>query len=168
MNRPPVAITGIGAISALGTGTAAQLSGLRAGRSGIGRLTHLQLPFPELWFGEVKATNSDLAALAGVDPDRSRTVLLGLIAAQEALRDAGIGTDEVVDLLSASTVGGMDRSEAFATGWMAGGVDGIDRALGHAVGDHALQLAGHLGLRGLVTTLSTACSSSANALMLGA
>jgi 3-oxoacyl-[acyl-carrier-protein] synthase-1 len=168
VNRPPVAITGIGAISALGTGTAAQLSGLRAGRSGIGRLTHLQLPFPELWFGEVKATNSDLAALAGVDPDRSRTVLLGLIAAQEALRDAGIGTDEVVDLLSASTVGGMDRSEAFATGWMAGGVDGIDRALGHAVGDHALQLAGHLGLRGLVTTLSTACSSSANALMLGA
>lgn len=168
MNRPSVAITGIGAISALGTGTAAQLSALREGRSGIGRLAHLPLPFPELWFGEVKASNADLATLAGVEADRSRTVLLGLIAAREALQDAGFGAGADIDLLSASTVGGMDRSEAFATGWMAGGVDGIDRAVGHAVGDHAHQLARHLGLRGRVTTLSTACSSSANALMLGA
>ncbi len=168
MKRPPVAITGIGAISALGTGTAAQLEALRDGRSGITRLTHLSLPFPEQWFGEVKATNADLAALAGVDADRSRTVLLGLIAAREALRNAGIGPGADIDLLSASTVGGMDRSEVFATRWMAGATDGIDRARGHAVCDHAQQLAQHLGLNGRVATLSTACSSSANALMLGA
>ncbi|MBV6405350.1 MAG: beta-ketoacyl-[acyl-carrier-protein] synthase family protein [Flavobacteriales bacterium] len=167
MKPTPVAITGIGAISALGTGIAAQLEGLREGRSGIGRLAHLPLPFPELWFGEVKASNADLATLAGVEAEHSRTVLLGLIAAREALQDAGLGVGADIDLLSASTVGGMDRSEAFATRWMAGGLDGIDRAMGHAVGHHAHLLARHLGLRGRVTTLSTACSSSANALMLG-
>ncbi len=168
MNNAPVAITGIGAISALGTGTTAQLEALRAGRSGIARLTHVDLPFPELWFGEVKATNAQLAERSGVDTERSRTVLLGLIAAREALADAGVDAAACIDLLSASTVGGMDRSEAFATGWMAHGTEGVMRSLGHPVGDHASQLATLLGLRGMVTTLSTACSSSANALMLGA
>ncbi|MBK8341149.1 MAG: beta-ketoacyl-[acyl-carrier-protein] synthase family protein [Flavobacteriales bacterium] len=62
----------------------------------------------------------------------------------------------------------MDRSETFATGWISGGDQGIDRAVHHPVGDHALLLAKHLGVRGMVSTICTACSSSANALLLGA
>jgi 3-oxoacyl-[acyl-carrier-protein] synthase II len=168
VNRSPVAITGIGAISALGTGVDAQLAALREGRSGIARLQVLDLPFPDLFFGEVKETSAQLAQRAGTTADRSRTLLLAQVAAAEALAHARITDRSALTLLSASTVGGMDRSEAFATEWIAGGDRGLDRAAHHPVGDHALLLAHHLGVRGMVSTICTACSSSANALVLGA
>ncbi|MCB0792694.1 MAG: beta-ketoacyl-[acyl-carrier-protein] synthase family protein [Flavobacteriales bacterium] len=168
MNPSAVAITGIGAISALGAGTDAQLDGLRKGRSGIGHLEVLDLPFPELFFGEVKLSSADLAARIGDRADRSRTALLAILAAQEALEHIPEEERRNMAVISASTVGGMDRSERVAIHWLNGDLAQAGVAFGHPVGDHATLLADRIGANGFITTLSTACSSSANAIMLGA
>ncbi|MCB0793355.1 MAG: beta-ketoacyl-[acyl-carrier-protein] synthase family protein [Flavobacteriales bacterium] len=168
MTLSTVAITGMGAVSALGPGVMAQLEGLRNGRSGITRSTVLGLPFPELHFGEVPLTQEQLARSSGVAADRSRTVLLGLLAAREAMEHVPLDRPERCALLSASTVGGMDRTAQVAAAWSKGHMQEAALAMGHPVGDHALHLARALGIGGHVSTLSTACSSSANAILLGA
>lgn len=166
MSSTPIAITGIGAVSALGIGIEAHAEAMAQGRSGIGSPRHLVPIAPPPQVGEVDMTNTALAALAGVDADRSRTALLALVAAGEALRMAGGPATDRMALISASTVGGMDRSEHHAAAWIGGDMGRSHIATGHQVGDHAMQLAEHVGAGGMVTTLSTACSSSANALMM--
>lgn len=169
MAAPAIAITGMGAISALGAGVAAQLEALKAGRSAIGPLRIHDLPFPELVFGEVPMTDAQLLdQLTGAELPGgvARTVLLALLAAQEAMAGASFSAGDLT-IISASTVGGMDRTErAYASRQQNMGPL-VNAAKGHEVGDHARYLAARFKA-GSATTISTACSSSASAIMLGA
>lgn len=169
MAAPSIAITGMGAISALGAGVAAQLEALKAGRSAIGPLRIHDLPFPELVFGEVPMTDTELEAQLTGQPlpaGVARTVLLALVAAQEAMVGASFSAGDLT-IISASTVGGMDRTErAYASRQQNMGPL-VNAAKGHEVGDHARYLAARFEA-GSATTISTACSSSASAIMLGA
>lgn len=168
-----VFVTGIGIFSAIGHNAAEALDSLRDCRSGIGPITILPTVHREdLPAAEIPHTNRELAVMAGIGNPESltRTSLLGILAASEAYRHAGL--DRQRDLLrtgvvSASTVGGMDRTENFFRTF--------DQAPGnnrfiftHDCGDSTERIADTLGVRDFVGTVSTACSSSANAIMYGA
>lgn len=108
-----IAITGAGIISAIGVGKDETLRSLIARKSGVGRLRHLQTAHSELPCGEVNMSDEELKNALGLPPDRiiPRTTLLGIIAAKEAMEQAGIkGTDRAA-LISGTTVGGMDLTE---------------------------------------------------------
>ncbi len=169
-----VFITGIGMISAIGNNAQEALAAIQAGRSGIGPITHLNtLHQGELPVGEVKCANSGLLAMigsAGHIP-YSRTALLGMIAAKEAWRHAGItDLDEArTGIISATSVGGMDKGELFYAEFTKNrGRGKLRNIVTHDCGDSTEKIADYLGIREYVSTISTACSSSANAIMFGA
>ena len=173
MNNERIAITGMGAICALGNDVDALTRSLIDGTRGIRPLEHLDLGFPELVFGEVGLTNTALAgiverrmAAAGIALPRSRTALLALVAAYSAIGD-GLDENGTV-VISASTVGGMDLTERHFTDWRAGEMAQARDAAEHPVGSHTSFVADAIGSKAMHTTISTACSSSANAMILAA
>jgi 3-oxoacyl-(acyl-carrier-protein) synthase len=170
-----VLITGLGMITAIGDNVADNLRSLRAQQSGLGFTRQLDTIYKEvLPVAEVKHNTSELLAMAGMAGREgfTRTTLLGLIAMQEALKHAGISNvqDEVTGFINASTVGGMcdtenvyfDIADPEKTGDFLNYIDTLDCA------DCTQRIADTIGFDGPVTTISTACSSSANALMYGA
>lgn len=169
MNPPRIAITGMGAVCALGTGIEAISAGLRAGHRGLHPSTNPALPYGPQVFGRVDADNTALGSLLeGIVQTlpRSRTALLALLAAKEAV--AGFTGLQDTAVISASTVGGMDLSETRYAAWAAGEASDLQDVHEHPVGSHTTHVARMLGSRALRTTISTACSSSANALAMGA
>ena len=169
-----VFITGTGIICAIGNTTQVVLESIRQSKHGIGFPTFLntihQFDFP---VGEVKYSNNELYNL--VQPKKktnlSRTALLGMIAAKEALKNAGIKniSEFRTGLISATTVGGMDKTETFFPSFINNPNSGrLRNIITHDCGDSTEQIAEHLGIKDYITTISTACSSSANAIMLGA
>ncbi len=174
-----IAITGLGIVSAIGCGTQATLEALRCKRTGIGPMRHLQSVHRELPVGEVPMSNGQLKAMLGIAPDRevSRTALLGMEAIGQALAHAGVAVPEGksapgadcgrVVLVSGTTVGGMDITERHFDG-TAAPADAHFVAT-HDCGSSTRLMASHFGtLFADVATVSTACSSAANAIMLGA
>jgi 3-oxoacyl-[acyl-carrier-protein] synthase-1 len=110
--------------------------------------------------------------LIGLPDDQilSRTSLLGMKAVGEALADAGITEDEkkTTALISSTSTGGMDLSEGFYRRMKAGRKARLRYIVSHDCGDSTEQIVSHYGLSHLCTTVSTACSSAANAIMFGA
>ena len=168
-----VFVTGIGIICAIGKNTGETLSSLRATRHGISKLSILDsIHRDELPTGEIKLTNEELAMMAGVtDIDMNpRTALLGMIAAEEALHSAGIDpTDKQyrTGVISASTVGGMDKTEINYRNYHLGKPYN-NFVLTHDCSYNTEQIATRFGFHDMVSTISTACSSSANSIMFGA
>jgi 3-oxoacyl-(acyl-carrier-protein) synthase len=171
---PPVHITGIGIISALGDDVPSNLDALLNERTGIGPITRLSTRHSvSLPAAEVKHDTSRLAALSGIDNPYgwTRTALLGMKAVREALKDSGlVPTGPRIGFISASTAGGMDSSEGMYGQFFTDppGPDAKQWVATHDPGEHTERIAAELGITGFVTTISTACSSSANAIMLGA
>jgi len=119
---------------------------------------------------EVRADNATLAARAGMPAHISRTALLSKIAAQEAWDSTGLGEirNYRVGFVSANTVGGMDKTEDFFADYLNDPQSGqLNQVLNHECGSITELVADALGIRHHVTTISTACSSGANALMYG-
>jgi len=167
-------ITGIGVISAIGKNTSETLSSIKTASSGVGAIEHLQTvhkgKFP---LCEVKYDNQQLCELAHIDPKTSitRTSLLGIIAAQEAWRCAGspVLGDGRTGVFSGNTVGGMDKTEHFYADFMQDPQSGdIQTMCTHECAESTERIADSLGATGMVSTISTACSSAANTIMLGA
>lgn len=167
-----IAVGGTGIVSAIGVGVGQTLESLRSSRSGIGQVTL----FPTIHrvpVGEVRLSNGELASLAGTENGvlRSRTALLGMLAAREALQDAGVDPEGPlrVGLVSATSVGGMDLTEEFYRAFMEDDRRGrLRQVVSHDCADSTLKIAEYCGIRGFTTTISTACSSAANAIMFGA
>jgi 3-oxoacyl-[acyl-carrier-protein] synthase-1 len=168
-----VFVTGIGIICAIGKNTAETLASLRATRSGISKLSILDSIHRDILpAGEIKMTNEELGALAGITDleMHPRTALLGLIAAEEALENAGIDPKDSrfrTGVISASTVGGMDKTEINFRNYHLG-APWNNFILTHDCGDSTEKIATRLGIHDMVSTISTACSSSANSIMFGA
>jgi 3-oxoacyl-[acyl-carrier-protein] synthase-1 len=165
-------VAGLGAISAIGNNVAECLSALEDERAGIGDITYLETVHRgQLPVAEVKLSNEELALRAGVSPKITRTALLSLLAAKEALNGAGItaGTRWRTGFISANTVGGMDKTEKFFAGLLSDPQNGRLRdVLQHECGAVTEWVADQLNIHDTVTTISTACSSSANAIFFGA
>src|SRR5580658_8417910 len=112
----PVAIAGAGIISAIGNNIRECLSALEKGQAGMDDIAWLDTVYRrKIPVAEVKASNARLEEMGGITGPVSRTALLSLIAAREALDNAAIpGLDRWrTGIVSANTVGGMDRTEGF-------------------------------------------------------
>jgi 3-oxoacyl-[acyl-carrier-protein] synthase I len=168
----PVFIAGTGIISAIGNNADECLHALQNGREGMGEMHYLNsVHRNRLPLAEVKMNNEALAKLAGLPKIKSRTALLSLVAAKEALHRSGI--ENITGLrkgfVSANSVGGMDKTENFFTGFLPDNHKGKLRdVINHECGSVTELVADALGIKEYITTISTACSSSANAIFLGA
>ncbi|MBL0342730.1 MAG: beta-ketoacyl-[acyl-carrier-protein] synthase family protein [Bacteroidetes bacterium] len=167
----PVYIVNVGIISAIGNNIAETLQAFEKHQSGVATVAHLptrhHLEFP---LAEVKFTNEELALRTGLDSRLSRTILLSYYAAQEALQPFSIAEFNKLNVgfISASTVGGMDKTEFFFEDFVSDQSSGdLRNVIHHDCGKPTDYVCEKLGLKGFVTTISTACSSSANAIMLG-
>lgn len=170
---PRVFVTGIGIISAIGSDAEEVLHALENRQTGIGTLSlFTSVHENDLPVGEIKMSNRVLEQKAGVTrlSGYSRTALLGIIAARQAVRHAGLSENELTGsaLISGTTTGGMDRSEVFFGDFMQNQAKGRLRDVaGHDCGDSTEKIADILGAKGYLSTINTACSSSANAILLG-
>ena len=167
-----VYIAGVGVISAIGNNVAENIAAFKKEHAGIGAITHMNTRHKgELPVAEVKLDNDELAALAGMPAETSRTKLLSVVAAREALRDAGVENLPGLrtGFVSANTVGGMDKSEDFFVEFIKNNNKGkLRRIFDHECGSVTEVVANQLGITDHVSTISTACSSSANAVFYGA
>lgn len=167
----PILITGSGVVSAVGTGKAETLEALLNCRSGVGPLKYLKTEHKEFPVGEVKMTDAEMRERLGLPQDTitTRTALMGMIALGEALEDAQLTSNILpkVGFISGTTVGGMDMSEQFFLDFVEG--EGHREYIAvHDCGNCSEMTAAHYGKFAFETTLSTACSSAANAIILGA
>ena len=157
-------VTGIGVVSAIGLNTGENLRSLQSGVTGISRSSdhHLML-------GEVKITNEEIIRMFNLpDEDFSRTTLLALLAAKEAWGNNQHHYKIRSGLISATSIGGLDRTEKYY--FESGQNTSADtyKLMTHDNGRTTERIAVELGISGYIGTISTACSSGANAIMQGA
>jgi 3-oxoacyl-(acyl-carrier-protein) synthase len=165
-----VYVAGAGVISAIGNSWSENFFALRGGITGISDMMVLNSAH-NLPVGEVKLTNHELAYRTGTSSRISRTALLGIHAAKEAYLDSGIRNMKFwrVGLISATTVGGMDRTEKFFPHFLQDTHKGRLRdVVNHECGRITECIADALELDGFLSTINTACSSSVNSIMYGA
>ena len=169
-----IVVSAMGIISALGTGVTANKDSLRKTRSGLRYPQLLQTAYArEYLMGEVELSNDDLSEMLGLpmgDNGYTRTTLLALVAMKELTN----GLDRELlekDLafINANTVGGMcsvenmymefisDKEQGDFTKY----IDTLDCA------ESTINIANYFGIKPFMATISTACSSSANAILLG-
>lgn len=172
MDLSEIAITGIGIISSIGKTVDEHRNALIAGKHGITRVENFATKQKDhIWVGEIKQTNEELADMVGIAEGHSftRTAMLGAYAAHAAVQSAGIADINAVrtGLISSTSVGGMDFTERYFYAYLENPAL-YPYITTHDAGDSSHKIAAHLGLKGMVTTISTACSSAANAIMMGA
>lgn len=171
-----VVVTGIGIISALGTGKDAQYASLRASKSGVKPVSVLRsVHSSEFVLGEIGMTNDGLSEFIGVptgDNGYTRTALLSLAAMKDLLNSVDIELlrKDPFAFINANTVGGMSKMEDIYLDVISSNtreenikyIDTLDCA------ESTERVANYYGLKPLMATISTACSSSSNSLILGA
>jgi len=166
MNRR-VFITGVGIISGIGCGEEETFRSLTEKRSAIGKISFLETSLHRYPVSEIKRSNEELIRLAGLPYKEiySRTFLLGLIAAQQAVCMSGCGSQlPSMGVLGSTTVGGVDLNERYYKDLS----QHTDKIPSLECADCTERIAEYFGIKSNVTTMSTACSSSANTIMTGA
>ena len=161
----------MGIVSALGCGVEQTYRALKQGVSGIGPIRYLDTQH-KLPAAEVPLSDGELRALCCVAPEATitRTTLLGILALREAIAASGI--DRVqgkrIAFVSGTTVGGMEKSEAFYLDFLENERHKEYIAV-HDCGSCTHQIAESCRVKfHAITTCSTACSSATNAMILGA
>jgi 3-oxoacyl-(acyl-carrier-protein) synthase len=166
-------VTGMGVISAIGDSADANRSSLIQGKTGIAHGELLSTRYASLLpFGEIKISTPSLKEkLKADEQDVTRTSLLALHAFKEAIDDSKLTASEISSfdtaLIGASTVGGMcltdelyhdankqEQGSAYLSSYDCGSVN--------------MYLQNRYKINGIINTINTACSSSANAIMYGA
>ncbi len=164
-----IVVTGTGIVTSIGMNKEEVWQSLKEKKSGVGPVSVLSTVHKEEFvLGEIKKSHNELLEMAGVDESEypwTRTALLGYLAARQAFEDGG---GEVAHrktgLVSASTVGGMDRSELYYNEFLKG--TGHKQYIdSHHAGNSTEMIALHLHINDYITTISTACSSSLNSIM---
>lgn len=164
-----IVITGIGAISAIGNSSGEMLSSLMKSRHGIAPISILKTSLSASYLaGEVKLNNDELQSISGIEGIQSRTSLLAAVAAKEAIESAKLSEDLLKNtgIISSTTVGGMDHTEEYYYDFKKD--QNTIFAKLHPSGQHTNQLAKHFHINAHISTVSTACSSASNALIIGA
>lgn len=166
-----VSITGLGIICAIGNDATMVLDSLRTGKSGIRSMKYLESKHADLPVGEVQLSNDEMKAMLGIDDPSpmSRTSLMGAIAIRQALQQAGITglSGKRVAVISGTTVGGMDVTEKFFDRMK------TDDSLlylpqDNECGKSTIEMAEMAGIKHAeCCTISTACSSALNSIILG-
>lgn len=173
-----VAITGIGVVSPFGVGRDCFWRAITAGQSGVTAAGGVD---PEHWptrvvarvpdqaveAAEARVTDEDRVAEGRSDRRAAKVSRIGVIAAREALRDAGIpaGT-EGLGVVVGSGAGGIDVAERQYGDYFSGD---YHRVSPYAipvsiVGIVSSEISIALGLRGPSHVISTGCTSSTDAI----
>ena len=167
-----VAITGMGIISSIGNTVEENFQSLIDKKPGISKIDKIDtIHRDEIKVGEIEISNEELVKSLNLPESNnySRTALLAEIAAKEAVKNAGIKdiNKYKTGMISATSVGGMDMTEQYFYSYFD---DEKTRKYidAHSLGDSTSKVAKSLGITDFVTTISTACSSGTNAIMLGA
>ena len=166
-----VVITGIGVVSPIGADRDAFWDSLVEGRSGIGPITKVDTA--ELRFknaAEVKgfdaSSHFDERQMMMLDPFAH----FGIVAAREAISDAGFVADEKfgsrVGIVTGSCLGGKETEDAFFYDLYANKKNrvppiAIPRSMSNSVASH---VSIEYGITGATFTTSTACSSANHAI----
>lgn len=168
-----ISVTGLGIICSIGNNADSVLDSLRRGKSGVGPMKYLQSKHSYLPVGEVQLSNDQMKDILGIKDETpmSRTTLMGAIAIRQALEHAGITVEDLdgkrVALISGTTVGGMDLTENYYEQMK------TDDSLlylpkSNECGKSTEEMAEIIGLKNVQTcTISTACSSALNSIILG-
>ena len=167
-----VAITGMGIISSIGNTVEENYQSLINKTPGISRIESIDtIHRDEIKVGEIKTSNQEFIQQLGLPKSNnySRTALLAEIAVLEAVKNARIDDMKSckTGLISATSVAGMDMTEKYYYS-LFDETQNRKYITAHPAGDATTKIANRLGITDFVTTISTACSSSANAIMLGA
>lgn len=166
-------VTGIGIISSIGNSKEENHQSLKSGLCGMRKPEFLEtIHASRLFFGEVRLSTDQLKQqLKASEKGITRTTLLALKAFEEAIKDSQLQSEEIshrsTAFISASTVGGMSQTdEMYAdANSQSGGSEFIGT---YDFASSAVYLQKKFKLEGIVNTINTACSSSANAIMYGA
>lgn len=159
-----IVVTGVGVISAIGNNKQEVLESVRMGHTGISSIRFLETAHRQYPVGEVKLSNEAMAQRYGLQNHAySRTTLMSVFALDEALKQANLTKNDLPEtaLVSGTTVGTMDSVEHLL--YQESCLDDLgdcETAINEA--------ANYFGRWGFITTCSTACSSAANAFILGA
>jgi 3-oxoacyl-[acyl-carrier-protein] synthase II len=170
MTKRRVVVTGLGAVSSLGNDVRATWEGLVAGRSGIGPITLFDVSgFRTKLAAEVKSL-PDPDVPSSVRRRLSRTDVIGLAAAAEALADSGLDlfreNPERIGVVLGGGVSGLLDSESYLRSLLSAGPRAArpTKVLNQPPDQTTDRIAERWGLLGPRSTITTACSSSATSL----
>jgi 3-oxoacyl-(acyl-carrier-protein) synthase len=172
LNR--IFVTGMGLISAIGDTVGENRNSLQHSRSGIGLIHYYQTAYAgRLPAAEVRYSTEDLnkKLFSNPNPTITRTSLLALHAANEAILDSGLTKEEISSedtaLIGATTVGGMCLTdELYHDATSKNGGTTYLSSYDYASVTMAIQ--DRYRMMGEISTINTACSSSANSILYGA
>ena len=157
-------VTGIGVISAIGLNAEENFLSLKSRITGISHSAE-----HNLMLGEVRLTNAEIIRMLELpDKDFSRTTLLSLLAAKEAWGENKNHDNIRTGLISSTCIGGLDRTETYYFESQRHKSSRNNKLMTHDNGRTTESVARELGITGYIGTISTACSSGANAIMQGA
>jgi nodulation protein E len=166
-----VAVTGLGAVSALGVGVPAFWEQMTAGKSGVGRITQFD-PTGYLAQAAAEVPSFDPAAYFE-DGERDlldRFAQFALVASREACRHAGLEVAESerdrVGVAIGSGMGGVTTQDEAYKRLYAQGITRthpftIPRIMNNAAAAHVSM---QHGLRGPALSIATACAAAAHAI----
>jgi 3-oxoacyl-[acyl-carrier-protein] synthase II len=167
-------ITGIGVITAIGTGVDAFRAGVRAGESPVRRIDRFD---PSPFRSQVAAQVDDFDPLAWMPPKTARQLdrfsQFGLVAGQLALEDAslqpgvgGAASPERIGIYLGSALGGIAYAEEQHERYMAKGIRQVAPNLALAVfgGAAPANLGIALDVRGPILSTANSCASGAVAI----
>lgn len=168
-----ILVTGLGIISPIGNNVEENLNALRKGHCGISHLEVLSSNYAGLLpAGEIKiSTNKLKEMLAPNESGVTRTSILALHAIKDAISSSGLSKSDLnspeTALISATTVGGMCLTDELYqdANLLSGGSEYLSS---YDMASTTLYLQSKLNIGGVVNTINTACSSSANAIAYGA
>ena len=169
--RPRAFITGIGVLSAIGTGLPAFRAGLRANASPVKRIDRFD---PGAFRSQVAAQVDDFEPLDHMDPKAARALdrfsQFGLAIGRMAMADAGLvpGADgapagERIGIFLGSALGGIAFAETQHEQYLARGLRGVSPTLALAVfgGAAPANLGIALDVRGPILSTANSCASGA-------
>jgi 3-oxoacyl-[acyl-carrier-protein] synthase-1 len=160
-----VADTGI--ISALGAGVENNLRQLVGMRHGLNAKSSYIDSDTDYYVGRVDLTNEELCEMFDVKTELSRTSLLSLYAVNECLK--GFHQSCRLGFISGTTVGGMEKSEIFFKQYIPCTEKAkVKDVIYHTCGSATSSITAYLSKLSYRATINTACSSAANAIILGA
>lgn len=169
-----VLVTGMGIISAIGENLKENHASLRQGKTGIAQASHFESRYAALLpFGECVSGNERLKALLNLADSTgyTRTDLLASKAFAEAITDAKLSQEQISSfdtaLISATTVGGMCLTDQLYEDANLK-TSGSEYLEAYSCAAHTIKLLEKYKVRGFSDTINTACSSSANAILMGA